>query len=189
MNIVEEIKEFVRSECEKPGSKYGAEPFAYHFAPVVEYAAKLVDELGGDREVVLLAAWLHDIGSIIEGRGNHHLSGARIAKQKLQELNYPPEKITQVVKCILNHRGSQASERGNIEEQIIAEADAMSAFDNFAGLFKAALVYEGKTQGEARDSVRQKLERKWQQLHFAKSKKIIEPKHKAAMLLLKDKSA
>ncbi len=184
MDIVQEIKEFVEKECKKPSSKYGYEPFPFHFVPMVEYAQELINELGGDKEVILLAAWLHDIGSIIHGRENHHLTGARIAGEKLEEFNYPLEKIELVKKCILNHRGSQPNNRNSIEEQIIAEADVMCNFDSIAGLFKAALVYENKDQGEAKDSVREKLKRKWAQLHFEKSKKMIKPKFEAAMLLL-----
>ena len=138
----------------------------------------------GDKEVILIATWLHDIGSIVYGRKDHHLTGVKIAEEKLQELQYPAKKIALVKKCILNHRGSQQNKRESIEEQIIAEADVMSNFDNIAGIFKAALVYENKTQGEAKDSVRQKLERKWRQLRFKNSKKLIEPKYQAAMLLL-----
>jgi len=185
MDIIKEVKKFVENECKKPGSKYGYEPFSFHFIPMVNYAEKLADELGGDKEVISLAAWLHDIGSIIHGREDHHITGAKIAGEKLKELQYPTEKIKLVKKCILNHRGSGQKERNSIEEQIIAEADAMSNFDNISGVFKAAFVYENKNQGEARDSVRQKLERKWKQLHFDNSKKIIKPKFEAAMLLLK----
>ena len=36
----------------------------------------------------------------------------------------------------------------------------MSNFENIAGIFKAAFVYENLTQGEAKDSVRKKLEDK-----------------------------
>ena len=61
----------------------------------------------------------------------------------------------------------------------------MSSFDNISGIFKAALVYENLSQGEAQISVREKLERKWNQLHFEESKKIVQPKYEAAMLLLK----
>jgi uncharacterized protein len=185
MDIINEIKHFVENECKKPSSKYGYEPFPFHFVPMVNYAEKLADELGGDKEVILIAAWLHDIGSIIHGREDHHITGAKIAEEKLIELQYPAEKIELVKKCILNHRGSQQNGSSSIEEQIIAEADVMSNFDNIAGIFKAAFVYEDKTQGEAKDSVRQKLERKWKQLHFENSKKIIRPKFEAAMLLLK----
>ena len=133
----------------------------------------------------MIAAWLHDIGSIIYGREDHHITSAKVAEDKLKELQYPAEKIELIKKCILNHRGSQQNGRDSIEEQIIAEADVLSNFDNIAGIFKAAFIYENKTQGEAKDSVRQKLERKWKQLHFENSKKIIKPKYEAAMLLLK----
>jgi uncharacterized protein len=152
---------------------------------MAEYAEKLTDQLGGDKEIVLIAAWLHDIGSIIYGREDHHITGAKIAEEKLKELGYSDEKIELVKQCILNHRGSKHNERKSLEEKIIAEADVMSNFDNIAGIFKAAFVYENKTQGEARDSVRRKLERKWRQLHFENSKKIVKPKFEAAMLLLK----
>ena len=185
MDIINEIKHFVENECKKPSSKYGYEPFLFHFVPMVNYAEKLANELGGNKEVILIAVWLHDIGSIIYGRENHHVTSTKVAEEKLKELQYPADKIELVKKCILNHRGSQQNERDSIEEQIIAEADVLSNFDNIAGIFKAAFIYENITQGEAKDSVRQKLERKWKQLHFENSKKIVKPKYEAAMLLLK----
>ncbi len=185
MDIINEIKNFVENECKKPSSKYGYEPFPFHFVPMVNYAEKLANELGGDKEIILIAAWLHDIGSIIYGREDHHITSAKIAEDKLKEFQYPTEKIELIKKCILNHRGSQQNKRDSIEEQIIAEADVLSNFDNIAGIFKAAFIYENKTQGEAKDSVRQKLEQKWKQLHFENSKKIIKPKFEAVMLLLK----
>lgn len=184
MNIVQKIEKFVESECKKPSSKYGYEPFTFHFLPVVQYAEKLADELGGDKEIILIAAWLHDIGSIIHGRDNHHITGAAVAEEKLKELNYPADKIELVKKCILNHRGSQQNFRESIEEKILAEADVMSNFENIGGIFKAAFVYEGLNQAEAKDSVRKKLENKWKQLCFNSSKKIIKPKYEAIMLLL-----
>jgi uncharacterized protein len=185
MNIITQIKNFVEQECKKPTSKYGYEPFEFHFVPMVNYATILAKELNADKEIVILAGWLHDIGSIIHGRKDHHITGAKIAKEKLRELNYPKERIKLIESCILNHRGSQKNNRKTIEEKIIAEADTMSNFDNISGIFKAAFVYENKDQGEAKNSVREKLTRKWNQLHFKESKKMIEPKFKAVMLLLK----
>jgi len=186
MDLVEQVRDFVEQECKRPSSNYGYEPFPNHFVPMVDYAQELAEELGADRKIVTIAAWLHDIGSIKQGREDHHLTGARIAEEKLRELGYPQEKIERVKQCILNHRSSQDNKRETIEEKIIAEADAMSNFDNIAGIFKAALVYEDKTQQEAQKSVKNKLERKWNQLHFERSKEIIEPKYEAAMLLLSD---
>ncbi len=185
MDIIEEIKNYVENECKKPSSKYGYEPFPFHFVQVVQYAEKLAEELGGDKEIILIAAWLHDIGSIMYGRNDHHITSAKVAEEKLKELGYPDDKIGLVKKCILHHRGSQQNFRQSIEEQILAEADVMSNFENIAGIFKAAFEYENLNQGEAKDSVRNKLENKWKQLHFDRSKEIIRPKYEAAMLLLK----
>ncbi len=184
MDIIKQVRDFVEAECKKPTSKYGYEPFPHHFVPVVAYAEKLADKLGGDKEVILIAAWLHDIGSIIEGRENHHITGAEIAEKFLKSLNYPANKIESVKKCILNHRGSKQNNRETIEEQILAEADVMTNFDNISGIFKAAFVYENNDQEEARESVMKKLENKYRQLHFEESKQIIRPKYEAAKLLL-----
>ncbi len=184
MDIVRKVRRFVEEECRKPSSKYGYEPFEHHFKPMVGYAEKLAEELGADREVVLVASWLHDIGSIVHGREDHHLTGKVIAEDKLRDFGYPEDKIELVKRCIENHRGSQDNSRGTLEEKIVAEADALSNFDNISGIFKAALVYEGKDQREAGFSVLSKLERKWRKLHFEESREMIRPKYEAFKLLL-----
>jgi uncharacterized protein len=182
-NIVEEIRIFVEDESKKPTSKYGYEPYLFHFIPVHNYAKQLAEKLNADIEIVELAAWLHDIGSIIYGRENHHITGAEISEKKLRELNYPEEKIELVKKCILNHRGSVKNSRGSIEEQIIADADVMSHFDNLAGIFMAAFLFENQNQGEAKESTKNKLINSWNKLS-PNSKEIIKSKYEAAMLLL-----
>lgn len=184
MDIIEEIKQFVYEEHQKPDTHYGAEPYENHILPVVAYAEKLARQHGADEEVVVLAAWLHDIGSLRHGRKDHHLTGAKIAENKLKELGYPEDKIKLVKACITNHRGSQKLERNTIEEKIVAEADALSNFDNLPGLFKAAFIYENKTQSEAQISVREKLERKWNKLHFPESRQLVKNKYEAIKLLL-----
>ncbi|MEI6498909.1 MAG: HD domain-containing protein [bacterium] len=183
--LIGKVRAFVRSECEKPTSKYGIEAYEFHFVPMVAYAKALAREFNADLEIVEVAGWLHDIGSIIYGRLDHHINGARVAREFLGELNYPTERIDKVEECILSHRGSQGIKCSSLEAQIIAEADVMSNFDNVAGIFKASFVFEHLTQGEAKISVREKLERKWSQLNFEKSKDIVRPKYDAAMLLLK----
>ena len=185
MNFISQVKQFVKKECQKADSHYGLEPFECHFASVVKYARELAQELGGDEEVVTIAAWLHDIGSIVSGRKDHHLTGAKIAENFLEKIHYPKDKIILVKKCILNHRGSTHGQRKSLEEKIVAEADTLSAFESLPGLFKAALVYEKMTQIEARVAVREKLERKWRQLYFPKSKELVRPQYEAMKILLK----
>lgn len=183
MDIVEKVRQFVEDECRKPTSKYGYEPYDFHFVPTVKYARQLAMEFGADLEIVTVAAWIHDIGSIMHGRVDHHLTGAKIAEEKLREFGYPEEKVQLVKKCVLHHRGSQNMEFESLEEQIVAEADAMSAFDNLPGLFKAAFVYENLKQDDARISVEKKLKNKFSQLK-GRSREMVRPKFEAAMILL-----
>jgi len=184
MDIIELVRRFVRAECKKPTSKYGFEPFQNHFVPTVKYARYLANEIGGDLEIVTIAAWIHDIGSIMMGRHDHHITGAKIAEKKLREFGYPEKRVQLVKNCVLHHRGSQKIKAETLEEQIVAEADAMSNFDNISGIFKAAFIFEGLTQEQARVSIVKKLENKWNQLSLDGSKDLVRPKYEAAMLLL-----
>ena len=184
-NITEQIRKFVEREHKKPTSKYGYEPYEFHLVPMHQYAKQLAEKLGADVESVGISAWLHDVGSIVYGRENHHITGARIAEEKLKEFNYSREKIEKIKHCILTHRGSNGLKPKTLEAQIIAEADAMSNFDNIAGIFKAAFIYEHQTQGKAKETTKQKLINKWKKLSFPESKELIKPKYDAAMLLLK----
>lgn len=172
--IIEKVRKFVEEECNKLGACFkGA--FDSHFIPTSNYAKQLAEKLNADSEIVELAAWLHDIGSIKGDYKNHHISGAEIAEKKLKELNYPEEKIILVKTCILNHRGSINNARKSAEEQIIAEADAMSHFDDVGGLLK---------QWKDKNFVRNKLLRSYAKLS-EESKKLVKPKYESAMLLLK----
>jgi len=185
--VVEKVREFVEEECKKPGAKYDSEVIKHHMEPVVNYSRILSEKRSVDKEVVEIAAWLHDIGSIIYGRENHHVTGSEIAEDFLIKAGYDPNKIELIKKCILNHRGSQENNRKSVEEQIIAEADSMAHFDALSGLFRACYLFENKTgQGEAQDSVRVKLINSYNKLS-EEAKKIVRPKYEAAMLLLGDR--
>ncbi len=185
MTVIEKVKKFVFNECKKPISKYGVEPYEFHFVPMVKYAKKLAKEHKVDQETIEIAAWLHDIGSIIYGRENHHITSSKIAEELLTKFEHSKDKIKVIKKSILNHRRSIKNKRISIEEKIIADADALCNFDMIPGLFKAAFIYEGLTQGQAKKSVREKLKDKYKMLHFKNSRAIIRPKYKAAMLLFK----
>ncbi len=185
-NVVNQVKDFVKECFNRPEANY-KQSYDHHFIPMVDYSKKLADEFElneEQKEVIEIAAWLHDIGSILYGRKDHHITGANVAEEKLKELDYPQEKIKLIKKCILNHRGSVNNSRKSIEEQIIAEADVLSNFDNIAGIFQAAYFWESLDQKEAQISVREKLKRKYNQLYFKKSRELVKPKFEAAMLLL-----
>ena len=73
--IVEDVRRFVEEECKKPNSNYGLDAYD-HLIHVKKYAETLAEEFNVDLELIKLAALLHDIGSIMKGRENHHINGA-----------------------------------------------------------------------------------------------------------------
>ncbi len=73
-----------------------------------------------DLEVVLLAAWLHDVG-YTETVDGHEERSVEIANRLLQEKNYPVPKIDQVAKCIRSTKVPQSPK--NILEATLCDAD------------------------------------------------------------------
>jgi len=185
IDIIEEARKFAEEECKKPSANY---PTAYglHFISMHKSAKELAKKLKADEEIVEVAAWLHDIGSIICGRENHHITGAEIAEKKLKELGYPEDRIEKVKLCILNHRGSKEKEntRDSIEARVIADADAIDAFNDVSKQFVVCLVHEKLSLEEAKRSIIRKLQNKWNQLSLEESRQMIKPKFDAAMVVL-----
>jgi len=182
--LIEAVRNFVEEECKKPGANYGS-AYEDHFITMHNYAVKLAGKFDADLEVVEIAAWLHDIGSIIYGRADHHITGAKIAEDKLKEFDYPEDKIAKVKFCILNHRGSAGSEGDSPELRVIIEADTLSAFDDIGGLFEAALVYEHKSRKGAVGSVMKKLKNKYNQL-LPEAKSLVQKKYDTALVLMEE---
>jgi len=179
--IIEEVRKFVEEACNE--HTLGKEIYINHFLPVVDYAKLLANGKGVDLELIEIAALLHDIGSILNGRENHHITGAEIAEKKLTELNYPNDKIQKIKNCILHHRGSIGNSFNSIEEQIIAEADSLTLFGNLEGYFLWVIEQDGiKDQKRIRESVRQKIQNKWNQLS-PNARLLVKNKFEAAMLL------
>ena len=122
------VKEFVKKEFEKPEAQY-KDSLENHFKIVVRYVLELVEDECADREIVEIAAWLHDIGSIMGQYENHHVVSAEVAGDLLARFGYSKDKIEEVKHCILTHRGSLGLGKETKEARILADADAMSHFD------------------------------------------------------------
>ena len=182
--LIEKARKFVESEIKKPTSNVPVDFIYDHLIPMEKHSKKLSNMLGGDKEIISLAVWLHDVGSIIYRRNDHHITSARIAQKFLEQEKYDSEKLKIVLDCIRHHRQSTNFKRTTIEEKIIADADAISNFDMLPGAFYATLVVAKMTPIEAAKSVKKKLESKWRRLHFKESKELVRPKYNAAMLLL-----
>lgn len=172
-STLEAIKQLVQNTADKLDYKY-------HIESVVRHALRLADILHADKEVVELAAYLHDIGRQREkGDEHHHILGERYAREILEEHPVSPEIINRVCTCIRRHRVLKEDLPQTLEEEIIANADAMSHFEMIPLFF-----YWGASQAtyeEAQNWVKKKLARDWEEkLTLKQARELILPLKEAA---------
>lgn len=135
-DIIDFLEKQVYMKCQAPTNKFGMGCY-YHIAAVARNAELLAEKYGADKEMVIIAAWLHDIASITDYSmyERHHIHGAEIANEILMELDYSDEKVEIVKACVRNHRGSVNNNKRTIEEICVADADAISHFDNIPSCY------------------------------------------------------
>ena len=113
----------------------------------------------------------------------HHIYGARIAGELLGKFDYDPIKIQAVQNCIRNHRGSVPIEKQSNEEICVADADAISHFDNIPSLLYLAYVTKGMDFEKGKQFVIDKLNRSYRKLSD-RSRLFYKDKYQNSMALL-----
>lgn len=100
----------------------------YHNLEHTEHAVKAAQEIAAhyklneeDVAIVLISAWLHDVGYIISGRADHEDASIKVAKEFLTKHNSTPEFIAKVEGCILATKMPQ--QPTNLLEEIMCDAD------------------------------------------------------------------
>ena len=164
-DIINYLKNEIKNRAENENNKFGI-GVLYHIQAVVKNAEILANKYNADKEVCIIAAWLHDIASITDYDlyEEHHIHGAKIADEILRNFKYDKNKIELVKKCILNHRGSLDNKRLSKEEQIIADADAISHFDSIPSLLYLAYKEKKMSIEDGINFVKSKLERSFNKL-------------------------
>lgn len=100
----------------------------YHNLEHTEHAVKAAKEIAmyyklneEDHSVVVVSAWLHDVGYIISGSENHEEASVKVAKEFLFNEQASSEFIKKVEGCILATKMPQ--QPTNLLEEIICDAD------------------------------------------------------------------
>lgn len=164
-DIISFCESEVKKRCESDNNFFGMGCF-YHIKAVVKNAVFLAQNYNADIEIVMIAAWLHDIASITDYKyyEEHHIWGAKIADDILTSFNYDVKKVDEVKNCILNHRGSKLTDKRTVEEKCVADADAISHFDSIPSLFYLAYVNRKLDIEDGIEFVKNKLERSYDKL-------------------------
>lgn len=183
--VIKEIYEEVKRRCMLPSNAYGIGAWDHHIELVYKLALDTYQEYKADKTIVALAALLHDIASVTnkDYTENHHIIGADIAEQLLQQYNLSYFQIKQITDCILNHRGSVLKDKLSPEEICIADCDAMAHFYSIPSLLRMVYVEKELSIDEGVDFVYNKLERSYNKLS-ENGKKLVTPQREAAKLLL-----
>jgi HD superfamily phosphodiesterase len=139
-------QEFIRTLFEMAEPYLTTRGDLLHTQVAHEYALLLIKEEGGDRRIVEPAIILHDVGwsrldpEEIKGsfgvraagetaaRINrvHELGGAVIARELLEELEYDPSLIDQIIPIVERHDSGR--EPKSLEEKLVKDADKLWRF-------------------------------------------------------------
>lgn len=94
-----------------------------HVRRVIAESLLIAEDYDLDNDMVETIAYFHDIG-MLEGRKNHHLSGARRLAEDLVLRDYfSAMEITMMKEAIEDHRASNSTPPRSLYGKIIAEAD------------------------------------------------------------------
>jgi uncharacterized protein len=99
-----------------------------HVERVYNLAIRIAREENADLDVVKAAALLHDIARALEDEGkieDHTVEGAKMARKVLEEVNFPKEKVNNVIHCIEVHRFKKGIKAETLEAKILQDADRL----------------------------------------------------------------
>lgn len=124
MNYAEVI-EYVRKMTTENGRppKYPFRSRFEHSLRVYRWAIKLQSKLGGDLDIIALAALLHDIGW--DDKRPHGEVGAELAVEYLDSLGVDPEIIKRVGEIIMIHTDKDTDAELSLECKIVMDADLL----------------------------------------------------------------
>jgi len=120
--LLSKIENFAQKYCKQDPED--PKLWENHVLLVREFALKLAEIEGADKQVVEMAAMLHDIGKY-KGRKDHAMRSYELSKAFLKNVDLPQEKKELVLKCIIKHRSKFSIEDNEIEVKVVQSADAL----------------------------------------------------------------
>jgi uncharacterized protein len=151
--------------------EYGGEWGINHTQRLLRLVEIIAEGLEYDRELVWVAAHLHDwggYGAWIQPGVDHALRSGEVAHEYLEQRGYPQDWIRAVVLCIDTHH--QGGRDRPIEAQLLSDADALD-FLGVVGILRD-FAKKPKTMREAFDTTQKRKAKLPAQLCLEKSRQI-----------------
>jgi HD superfamily phosphodiesterase len=83
-------------------------------------------------EALVIAAYLHDISTVVHGYQNHHLKSAEMAGEFLRKQGMDAKRMNKVEQAILMHTKVVPAKVALIEGQILYDADKLGRLSGLA---------------------------------------------------------
>ena len=127
MNLIDRVRDIAKRHFESAGSSHRWD----HTQRVYRLGLHLNEQERADREIVALAALLHDIGRTEEDRSRgetcHAKKGADMARKILSGEGLEEDKIDQIVHCIATHRFRDNKQPETPEAKVLFDADKLDS--------------------------------------------------------------
>lgn len=183
MDKIGKIRDLVHEEVKK---SVDPAQWEFHFLPVHNWSLLLAEKFNANKEVVELAAWLHDYTRVRDGLKDHQITGAIEAKRILTEMGYSDKMTEHVHDCIRTHQVRKNEDPpATIEAKIIATADSFAHYENIPWLIT---VHYRKHQDakKAIEWVLDKIENGWnQKVCIPESRPLIQETYEKACFILR----
>lgn len=171
----DEVLEAIKREAEKLMPHYGTHGFE-HTLRVFNLCRSIGSGIRADLSVLLPAALLHDIARDEE---DHERASSSRARDVLESMNYPEDKIKAVVDAISTHSFSGRRSPESLEAEILSDADKLDAIGAI-GIYRAAM-YSAENGRPTRDFIahfHEKLLKLKDMLHTKEAKRLANSRHK-----------
>lgn len=159
-NQRQQIEEYVKSLKWTPKDFYWR-----HALQVRNFALMIQEKVGGNKNVVEVAALLHDIGKAKLIAPRHEEISAKLAKEFLRKINFSNDEIEKIVECI-KYENSLF-----VEAKILRSADSMSLIMDKSG---GKEWYFKNIIRNSRKRIIREIEKSFSEIEFNFARKIVE---------------
>jgi HD domain len=122
-------------------------PMERHCLRQFAIAERLAGDRELDRELLLCASWLHDLGLYTHSRDPYVTEGARLAAQLLEPFEWPPERHQRCMDACEQHHAPRSRMAMGLEVELVRRSDLVDV--------TAGLVNFGLDRGWLRDLFRE----------------------------------
>ncbi len=182
--ILDQIRGEVWMACQQAGNVLTPGFYDAHLALVARYGLELADTLGADREIVELAAWLHDISAVLDFTTlpEHAEASARRAATMLADHGYPDARVAAVADAVRRHTRPLQLAEGTPEEVALSNADAMAQIAAPEYWLYFAFRIRNLGYAEGRAWYEAMMRRNWEAI-VPQARAILEPRYREVLRL------